>query len=152
MSVTNVARHSWDIPISYFDASWSKRMAVLSLEYGPALWLVKTTVFTMYLRLFGSIRWMRRACWFGILFFGLVYWSYVPVQAVLMFPHGREKWGLVLAMKHERPTSALNFLMAVANVLSDLYALSLPLPAVLPLKLSRQKKIGLCALFSLGFV
>ncbi|KAF2029697.1 hypothetical protein EK21DRAFT_112740 [Setomelanomma holmii] len=152
MSVTRFARHAWDIPISFFDADWSKRMAVLSMEYGPALWIVKTTVFTMYLRLFGSIPWMRRACWAGILFFGLVYWSYVPVQAVLMFPHRGETWGLLIAMKRERPTSALNFLMAVANVLSDLYALILPLPAVLPLKLSRQKKTGLFALFSLGFI
>lgn len=152
MSVTRVARHSWDIPISYFDADWMKRMAVLSMEYGPALWIVKTTIFIMYLRLFGTLHWMRRACWFGIIFFGLIYWSYVPTMAALLFPRGGETWGLVLAMKRERALSGMNFLMALVNVLSDLYALSLPLPAILPLKLSRQKKIGLCALFSLGFV
>jgi hypothetical protein len=47
---------------------------------------------------------------------------------------------------------ALSWMPAIGNIVTDVIILVLPLPVVWRLKLPRQQKIGLLAVFCLGFV
>lgn len=46
----------------------------------------------------------------------------------------------------------VNIATGVFNLISDLYILAIPLPAVAKLKISRKKKIGVSMVFSAGGV
>jgi hypothetical protein len=117
----------------------------------PGLWCAKVAILSLYLRLFGSVKWMRWCCWFGIIFSGLVYWPILPVYIVYQFPYGDEKWDTVLLSKNQH-TFVPGLLVGAFNVVSDLYLLLLPLPVIASLKLSLAKRISLGAVFMTGIM
>ncbi|KAF2468019.1 uncharacterized protein BDR25DRAFT_358272 [Lindgomyces ingoldianus] len=146
------ARHAWDVPISAINAVWLKRAAVLCMIYGPAMWCAKTSIFAMYLRLFGNITWMRCCCWFGIIFFGFVYWSNIPVYAIYTFPHKGESWDFTFAERMQKGVQIPTIVTASFNVAGDVYCVMLPMPVVFGLNLGWRKKLGLALVFLAGVV
>lgn len=126
-------------------------MAVFCLISAPTLFSAKSCILCLFLRLLGSVKWMRWSCWFGIVFLALLYGSTTVAYAVIFFPRGEEKWDFSLATKVTRNNCQLNtLLLGLFNVLSDIYLLILPLPIILRMNISRRKKIGLGAVFMTG--
>ncbi|PSR88505.1 hypothetical protein BD289DRAFT_482107 [Coniella lustricola] len=151
MTCTSTARHIWDVPLSAVNASWIKRSAVLGTIYGPAMWLAKTAILTMYLRLFGVKAWMRWCCYGGIIFLACAYWSLVPVSAVYNFPHGDEKWDLATDEK-AAPAQSAFMVMGLIGVISDVYILILPWPILMTLHTSLRRKLALGVVFLTAIV
>jgi hypothetical protein len=106
-------------------------------------------MFTLYLRIFNSVAWMRRCSWLGIVLSALFYGSTIPVFAVYSFPHGDETWGLSLAEKASK-TNIHGIITAAYNVASDVFLLALPLPIILRMNMSFKKRVGLCGVFLTG--
>ncbi|KAF2704336.1 hypothetical protein K504DRAFT_442482 [Pleomassaria siparia CBS 279.74] len=150
-SVDETARHTWDIPVSAIDASWLKRNAATCTMYGPSMLCAKMAVFTLYLRLFGTTRWMRWCCWVGIGASILVHGSTIPLCAIYTFPHGDEEWNLLLSLKGTK-MGIQSIVAASYNVASDLYLLALPMPVIMSLHLSKKKKYGLVGVFMTGII
>ena len=103
-------------------------------------------VFTLYLRLFGTVRWMRIACWIGIILTAPFFLQMVPVCGVYLFPHGNEGWDLRLGAKGSKLQTP-SLILGTFNVVSDIYVFILPLPILYGLNLSLRKRIGLIGVF-----
>jgi hypothetical protein len=120
--------------------------AVIAIIYGPTIWLAKTAILTLYLRVFRSVRWLRWSCYAGIAVLFAAYWSMVPICVYFNLPHGDEEWDLSTAIKQSR--SELGYVVVtVISVVSDFYILLLPFPVLLRLQMPREKKLGLCLVF-----
>jgi hypothetical protein len=115
------------------------------------MFCAKMAVFTLYMRLFGSVNWMRWCCWAGIVLSALVHGSTIPTCAVYTFPHGNEEWNVMLSMKGTK-MGVQSIIAASYNVASDIYLLVLPKPIILSLHLSTKKRIGLLGVFMAGIV
>lgn len=115
------------------------------------LFLIKSAIFILYMRLFGNLSWMRYACWAGVVVSGVVYLAQIIPYAILQFPHGDETWGLTLLMSAARAGPA-HITIASYTVLCDLVLIALPLPVVYGLNTSFWKKIGLCTVFLAGIL
>ena len=115
--------------------------------YGPFVWLVKLTIFILYIEIFGSIRWLRLSAFIGALFTGMVYLGSMIVFLVFCSP-------FVVEWTSQRCHRAAPFLasVGVVNFVSDLFLIVLPLPAVWNLQLPRKKKVAISVIFMTGTV
>ena len=111
----------------------------------------KLAMFTLYMRVFEPVRWMRVCCWVGIITAIPVYLSLVPFCAVYCFPHGNERWDLAIALKGSKMQLPA-IVSGTYGVVSDVFLLILPLPIIFGLNLSLRKKIGLYAVFLAGLM
>lgn len=145
------ARHVWDTPVSAFDEAWFKKSAIMAIMSGPTMWCAKASILALYIRIFGTITWLRRTCWFMILFLALVYTSTIPVYIIYHLPYGDERWDLSLAKKAHH-TDILNIITASVNVAADILLIVLPMPVVAQLKISNRKRIGVYAVFMTGML
>ncbi|OAL54551.1 hypothetical protein IQ07DRAFT_272536 [Pyrenochaeta sp. DS3sAY3a] len=151
MLMNRTARHSWDTPVSAIDESWLKKNAALCLLYGPAMFFAKAAICTLYLRIFKTVQWMKWCAWGALVVLGCIFWAMVPIYAVYSFPYGDEEWNLNLALKTGR-MDRLTIGICAVNVASDLFLLVIPLPIIIKLNLSFQKRIGLAAVFMTGII
>lgn len=83
----------------------------------------------------------------GILFTALLYFTNVPVSAILSAPHIGETWASVLTSG--RPERALlwGVVQAALAIVLDLFIFILPIPSIMRLNLSSKRKMQLLAVF-----
>lgn len=110
------------------------------------MWLSKTAILMVYLRLFNVIGWMRWCCYLGIGFLFCAYWSLVPVSVIYNFPQDGERWDLAMSLDSV-PAQLPFVIIGLVSIISDLYILVLPLPALFKLQVSWRRKFGLCLMF-----
>lgn len=91
----------------------------------------------------------------GIVVTGLFYWATLVVFATLCAPRGtgtqsQMSYLQALASAKCERTRPLSVLVGAFNVVSDLYLILLPLPAVWSLNLPLPKKLGVLTIFLTG--
>ena len=153
-TVSTTARHTWDVPLSAITPAWLKRNAVLCILYPLSTWSAKIAIFVLYLRLFGRAKWVIRSCWAGIVSSTILYWTCTVLLSVYSFPHRGQHWDLSLGMKIQKDPKIFAVWLVVGsfNLFLDVFLLVLPMPIVMGLKMSLQKRIGLAAVFLTGIV
>lgn len=67
-------------------------------------------------------------------------------------PYGGESRFDALSSKQCGNQKVLNYIISVFNVISDLYLLSIPIPVVWRLQMATRTKIGVSAVFMVGFL
>jgi O-antigen ligase len=90
---------------------------------------------------------MRWSCYISIDFLFCAYWSLVPVLIIDNFPHGGEKWKLAMTV-NSAPAQILFLVLGIDSVVSDLFILILPLPCLLKLHVSWQRKTRIYLVFA----
>lgn len=126
---------------------------ILSSTYGPSIWLVKLAIFVLYLEVFGLLRWLRHLVFAGIFITGVFYITAMVIYIALCAPrNGHSQASYFNALASPRCSQALSLTTGVGvfNVVSDLYLILIPLPAVWSLQLPLRRKIGLAAMFLTG--
>lgn len=123
----------------------------MQMVVGHTTWAAKAAIAALYIRIFGSKRWIRLSSYGLIIFMFLVYSSNVVIGAVYCLPRHGAPWdGNVFASCASHVKSAIIF--GVFGVVADLILLFLPFPIVLKLHLTTRKKLGLSIVFSAGFL
>ena len=127
------------------------------VTYGPCIWFIKLAVFVFYLEIFGSLQWLKYMAIVGMTVTGLHYWVTFIVFAVLcaprgIGPHSKMSYLQALASARCAKSRPLNIIIGVFNVVSDLYLILLPLPAVWSLQLPLRKKLGVSMIFLTGLM
>ena len=102
------SRHAWDTPICWYNATYLKELAATSVLYGPAEFFAKASVATLYLRMFGTVRWLRCSVWCALIFIGVIFFVQTVVYAIYSFPYGNEKWDLSLGYKTKKVIHCAN--------------------------------------------
>ncbi|KAF2645170.1 hypothetical protein P280DRAFT_444629 [Massarina eburnea CBS 473.64] len=144
-----VARHGWDIPVTMITKSFLKRQFAHQILGGVVMRSVKATVLVMYIRIFGSLRWMRRTCCVLIIFTGLFYMSNVILAAVYCVLRKGETWDLTSLARCGSPIASA-VVNGVLGVVADLAIFFLPFPVILKLQLTPRKRIGLTIVFAVA--
>ncbi|KAF2745767.1 hypothetical protein M011DRAFT_134770 [Sporormia fimetaria CBS 119925] len=150
--------HAWDLQIK------SITKLVLALAFASQLLVlpvaslfIKLTLFCQLILAFRPITWLRRSCYAGMAATSTYYLTTVIVSMDACHPRGGSDRVLFLmglagsaCGGKKGVTMRLNLASGIFNVLSDLYILCLPLPAVSLLKVSVRRKVGVYMIFSTG--
>lgn len=127
----------------------SKRFAQLSTLYTIATCFAKLSVLLLYLRFFRIVTLTRHLIWSGITFTVLsscAFLGIVITQAIRCM-------GLyALTNNFCLQTSKIVVIQASINVTLDFYIIAIPLQQVYQLKINSRKKLGVAAVFSVGFM
>lgn len=115
----------------------------------PTLFFAKTSLFMLYYRLFKTKKFIRYAIIFGVTFSFLFYCTTMIISAVMCAPAVGHPWDLTVGVKCG-DFLILGLLLAVVNLVLDLFLLILPIPVIVALQLSVKKKIGILAMFIVG--
>ncbi|KAI4115016.1 MAG: hypothetical protein LQ338_007924 [Usnochroma carphineum] len=145
--------HIWDLTLG--DLRNTPFLLVLIIEalWGPTIWLIKLSVFLMYLSLFDVLTWFKRLIWAGIAVSGLLYFSTTVAKLALCAPRGSETYIMAFSTPHCDSTKKLGVASGIFNIISDVYLLVLPVPVVWGLRITnKRKKFGVLAGFMTGFL
>jgi hypothetical protein len=149
-------KHSYDMRITDLKPSYFRRMAASCVLYGPSMFFAKASIFAMYIRIFGSVTWVRRTCWTAIVLFGIGYWSVVPTCGVSFFPYLSSSfdkgWDVDLEKLTRESMVIPGLVVGTCNLATDLVALAIPIPVILGLRMNWKRKLGYCAIFTTGIV
>lgn len=142
--------HNWELHLS--DLRNTSFLDVLLLEsLGPiVVFIIKLSLILQFLCIFGRLRWMKLAAYYGITVMGLYYLSIVIARLAMCAPRGSETYVISLSTAHCRRVKVTGAITGGFNIVSDLYLLLLPIPAVLGLNRTLREKLGVLAIFMTG--
>lgn len=115
------------------------------------MFFAKLSLFMLYYRLFEPQKVIRHAIFFGITISFIVFFGHMTVYGILCAPEVGHPWDLTVAEKCSR-SLVIEFVLGVANLALDTFLLILPIPVILPLRLSVKKRIGVLAIFMVGLL
>ncbi|KAI0394223.1 hypothetical protein F5Y17DRAFT_428750 [Xylariaceae sp. FL0594] len=147
-------RHSWDIPVCWYNAEALKLPFVQTVLFSPAFFFPKAAIFLLYRQLFGIQRRTRIAINFGLLITFLVYLSNIPLAAVYAAPRAGQSWDdLLVSLKvNSRPFALGGTVQSGVGTLLDFYIFFLPLPILFKLQMPTRRQLQLVAIFSTGLL
>lgn len=120
---------------------------------GPCLWFCKAAVLVLYIRLFGTVKWLRRIAQLTLSLSFLVYFSSIPIATVFCAPvKSGQNWLDPKLLQSCGKTTWQAPLQGSLNVAVDMIILVLPLPVIRRLKLRASKRIALAIVFLMGFL
>ncbi|KAL8967267.1 MAG: hypothetical protein Q9197_005523 [Variospora fuerteventurae] len=124
---------------------------VIDLMYGPIAFCAKLSLFLLYYRLFARHWWIRYLVYFGIGSVAAMYTAGTIVYGYLCLPRPGQSWiEAGLSARCHDQFIMISYVRGPFNLLSDLYLLLLPLPAVWQLHLPLRKKLGIAGIFLTG--
>lgn len=162
-------KHAWDVRLDpsisgqlrvrdqrspFASTDWAQLFAVIDMLYQPFVWFIKLPLFLLILEVFGRLRWVRFWAWGGILFTGLFSLGALSTEAQICAPSYNTddpmEWlGMVTSvacLQNQSPS----YQMAAINLVTDVFILILPLPAIWSLNLQVKKKVAVSAIFMTG--
>ena len=169
MNVTG--RHQWDVPIlpngpaflrviflmrrisniNSNETFQQKLIIVVDLLYCPIAFCAKLSLFLLYYRLFSRQQWIRYLVYLGVGSVAAIYTATMIVCGYLCLPRPGQSWiEAGLSSRCHKQSIVIGYVQGLCNVLSDLYLLFLPLPAVWQLHLPLRKRLGLVGIFLTG--
>ncbi|KAH9871932.1 hypothetical protein J1614_006190 [Plenodomus biglobosus] len=150
-SKAGLARHPWDIPLSTFKIAVMQRQTAILFVIAPTLWAAKSAVLALYIRVFGSVAWLRRTAWIWIVFMALFYGMNIVAAGVYCIPRKGEVWGGA-SFARCNDSAWLHVVVGVFSAVADLVILTMPFPIVLKLHVSPLKKLTLGLVFGTGII
>ena len=124
----------------------------IEITYQPTIFFTKLSLFMLYMRIFSFDRKMRYMIYFGIaanLVFTIII---TAMQAAYTIPWRGETWLDPRHLTRVEHSTVLAVPVGIFGVISDIYILILPIPTILKLNLPLQKKMGVIAIFMIGFL
>ncbi|KAF4625059.1 hypothetical protein G7Y89_g13109 [Cudoniella acicularis] len=151
LSEKGTSRHAWDVPFSVITVSYIQIAAATQIVIAPTWWAAKSAILALYIRVFGTVRWLRFMCYFWITFMALFYGSNIAIAIVYCIPREGEAWDGTSFQRCSTSAWAA-VVIGVFSVLTDIIIFVLPFPIILKLRLPSTKKIGLTIVFFTGFL
>ncbi|KAI9845651.1 MAG: hypothetical protein M1837_004625 [Sclerophora amabilis] len=149
VSLRRYSRHSWDVPVSWFDETYMKSIYASTMLLGPAQFFAKSSLLLLFLRIFSPHAAMRRTIYCAIAFAFCIYCINIPINSIYCTPDPGQPWGLELGTSCAR-SIPLAVVQGTLNVVLDLFILIAPMPVISNLRLSKKKKYGVLAVFMTG--
>ncbi|KAF5025128.1 hypothetical protein F66182_2829 [Fusarium sp. NRRL 66182] len=141
--------HAWEMPLTKF-ADFALTLYLLPILYNPVQGGAKMALLLVYRRL-APQKWFHATVWFtGFVVVG----SSFALTFVTIFPCRpiRAGWDITVANATCVDRPAIYKATAALGAATDFMVLAIPIPVVIPLKISRRQKVGLICFFSVGGV
>ena len=119
---------------------------------GPAIFFAKLALLLLYLRLFSPSKRMRYLIYFGIVFSFCLYFTNLPLDAIMCAPRHGQAWDDLNVLAQCEKTLPFAIVQGTLNVAVDLFVLWLPIPVVWHLNMPTKKKIGIIGIFTTGLL
>jgi hypothetical protein len=126
--------------MSTFTIPVMQRQTAIMFVIAPTLWASKAAILALYIRIFGSVTWLRRTSWIGIVCMALFYSLNIVAAGVYCLPRRGELWGPGVFARCAESTW-LHVVVGVFSCIADLVILILPFPVVMRLRISLVKKV-----------
>ncbi|KAL8952791.1 MAG: hypothetical protein Q9222_001295 [Ikaeria aurantiellina] len=144
------ARHIWDVPMTWLDAAFFKQRFARDMFISPSTFFSKATILLLYLRLFRPTKWFRWTMYGLMTFMVALYGSYIIVNAALCAPAPGSSWVQPGVLAKCQKQEIYSVIQGTFNVVIDILILTLPIPIIMRMKMARNKKIGIMAIFGTG--
>ncbi|KAK4236589.1 hypothetical protein C8A03DRAFT_16781 [Achaetomium macrosporum] len=150
LAMIKYARHQWDTPACWFNATYMKILFAQGVLLGPVIFFAKSAIFLLYLQIFvtGVHHKLRIAIYAGLVLTFLAYWAGVPLEAYFAAPHAGQPWEILLMNGMPERLITWGAVQGSLSVFLDVYIFILPLPPLAKLRLSTRKRVGLLAVFA----
>ena len=122
------------------------------MTYQPTIFFTKLSIFLLYMRIFSPDRKMRYAVYFGVAANFIFTIIITVMQAAFTIPWRGETWLDPRHLARVEHSSVLAVPVGIFGVISDVYILVLPIPITLKLDLPLRKRLGVIAIFMVGFL
>ena len=106
----------------------------------------KLGIFLMYLEMFKINRRTRWIIYAGIAYNFLIYLPHIGIVAALCTPGPGQPWGLEVEVKCGR-TVVWGPIQGTLALFEDIYIFAIPIPILMKLNMSKNKKIGTLLIF-----
>ncbi|KAF2962958.1 hypothetical protein GQX73_g10617 [Xylaria multiplex] len=152
--------HQWNVPLSRFNESFMARTLSSIVLFALSSTFVKTALLSLYLRVFSPNRTARMMIWAGVATIVVFYAIAIALNIRFCIPLSmttpvpdRDEWARKLkASNCSQPVYNLNAAVGLFGVVSDLYVLLIPISMIYKLRIPRNKKIGILAIFLTGLL
>ncbi|KAI9783008.1 MAG: hypothetical protein M1816_001622 [Peltula sp. TS41687] len=142
--------HLWDVPLSTFSPSWLKMHMILNAIYPILIWLVKSSILLLYIRVLGTCDRTRNGA-IGLIVFTGIYCFAAFIGTIFACTPRRKIWDMSVQGGHCIDIKTMQVTVAALNVVTDVLILLLPMPLVWYfLRVPRRQKIALTAVFMTG--
>ncbi len=140
--------HAYNTSVCQLGGVKSEKIRIASFLLSvPTALCAKATICFLYLRLFGSVQWLRYITW-TVFIAALLSRSICFTLALINF--AQKNWDTTITGGLDlRPNSIA---ASVQNVLSDLVLLALPVQPIMKLSLTLRKRIALLGVFLVGYI
>lgn len=124
---------------------------IFAAGYGPVGFLVKLSVFLLYLRIFWVNKLVRVMTYVGISFAFLYHATATTLYFAFCWPRNNQKWMFSYMSPRCRYNGhLLSIILSVLNTVTDIYILCIPISAVMGLQMSSKRKIQAMIAFMTG--
>ncbi|KAH8892600.1 hypothetical protein GQ53DRAFT_822805 [Thozetella sp. PMI_491] len=153
MSVTcllllKFARHQWDIPVCWLDASYMKKLFATTIIIPLGSIFPKSAILILYIQVFSSKEWMRPAVYLGLLFNFFTYAPLIGAAVYYTTPRGGTTWAELALSTEPQRGLYMSTVKAAMSVVANFYILILPLPILTKLQMGVSKKVQLITVFA----
>ncbi|KXX83138.1 hypothetical protein MMYC01_200360 [Madurella mycetomatis] len=151
MMTHGLGRHSWDIPATALTLPVMKLQLASQMLAAGTHFAVKAALALFFIRVFGTLRWVRITCYSLLVLTLLSYASYEVIILIFCIPRSGEAWDhLIVARCTTGAPSTIA--VGVCSVVADLVLFVMPFPIIAGLSLNPQKKRALGIVFLIGFL
>ena len=147
-----LARHSWDLPISEYTSSYFKIIFAETIVAAIGFLFAKSSILFLSFRLFSPTRSFGWFVYIGIAWATIICLVSVAVAGALCAPRSGESFGSMTVAKRCTHEDVWAVVQGSLTVPLDFYILYLPIPMVWNLQLSLRKRVGVIAIFMTGFM
>ena len=131
----------WKVCVAYAKSeTFQQKQFTAQILTGPSLFFAKASLLLLYLRIFGPEASTRYAIYIGLVFAFCLYWISIPLMAYYcprLWCH--RMW-------------ILSLVQGPLNVVLDLFILILPIPVVMKLQMSLQRRFAVLSVFLTGML
>ena len=127
-------------------------MYAAGIILGPMMFLAKSSLLLLYLRVFGLEKAVRYTIYFALAFMFVLYWVSIPVTGYYCAPSPGNGWSIGSVGKRCNKATIVGLFQGPLNVAFDLFIISLPVPIVLRLQLSFRNRVAVLVLFLTGIL
>lgn len=113
--------------------------------------MVKCAILAFFLRLFGTLHWVRLYCYGLLVLIPCLYIAYVIALLVYCIPRPGHGWDSAL-LAHCNETTLAAIVIGICDVVIDVAIFVMPFFIISRLNVSRQKRTALAAVFLIGFL
>ncbi|KAK7917932.1 hypothetical protein PG985_009806 [Apiospora marii] len=148
-------RHAWNILLGAFTKSQLILALLVEILLPVAICLIKVSVLLLYLRIFRVLNWMRVVSVVSIALIVLWHLALSVSFAAMCAPGtGDTQLDFLAAFISQKcsDTRILVVLQGVGNVVTDIWLILLPLPAVWTLQMPNRRKLAVSSMFMVGII
>ncbi|KAK7961228.1 hypothetical protein PG988_012442 [Apiospora saccharicola] len=148
-------RHAWNILLGAFTKTQLILALLVEVLLPVGICLIKVSVLLLYLRIFRVLKWMRVISVISIVLIVLWHLALSVSFAAMCAPGtGDTQLDFLAAFISQKcsDTRILVVLQGVGNVVTDIWLILLPLPAVWKLQMPFRRKLAVSSMFMVGII